>query len=160
MSSAGLVEPRTFGKALILDIFSKGATGIGGLMYQTGHADITDRLDKAARLVTFEGHECWVTLRYSGLLDCELADSPGEVDTVILLRWDTQTAGQYGKAAGWLALRITCEVTVIDWRSRTIVAHKRILGGDPPKEARRTAYGSAPYSAIREYLTPLLEHQP
>jgi hypothetical protein len=87
------------------------------------------------------------------------ASVPGEVRTVLYLKWGEEEVGKY--ANGGLAIRRLCDLTIIDFGDVPApFATKRILGDDPPdhisgNNSSSKIYGRPPYAQIIDYLRSL-----
>jgi hypothetical protein len=86
------------------------------------------------------------------LLPDELrADVPGEVNTVLWLRWGLEVVGQY--RGGGKAYRRYCDVQVIDFAAPPrLLLEKRFRGGEPPGTGTGDSYGDWPYPSIIQFL--------
>jgi hypothetical protein len=86
------------------------------------------------------------------------ANSPEEVQTVVLLDWKENVVNQYeggGNAIQWI-----CGVTVYDKDTKTPIAYGQYAGGDPPSTTSTSAgsndYGSKPTAEIVRFLQGLV----
>ena len=86
--------------------------------------------------------------------DLRAAD-PGEVGTVVWLRWETELVGSYtGGGPAWIW---KCQVTVIDKSQRALLGEREFRGSDPPQTTANSGgdYGSKPVGEVVNYLTKL-----
>jgi hypothetical protein len=85
------------------------------------------------------------------------AATPEEVTTVVQLRYTEQTVGEY--TGGGRALKVTCNVTVVDRASRVVLGTASFTGEDPPQFTRTSAgeddRGALPTQAIIGFLKQL-----
>jgi hypothetical protein len=99
----------------------------------------------------------------ASLSDVHLPQSIGEVGTVVALYWNAELVGQYKN--GTSAWRRTCLVKVVDSRTRTIIAQRDFVGGEPPEKLYRRSYtkdvfGSGCSKEILAYIESLFPTKP
>jgi hypothetical protein len=86
------------------------------------------------------------------------ANSPEEVQTVVLLDWKEQVIGQY--EGGGNAIQYACGVTVYDKDTKTPIAYRDFTGGPPPQTTSTSNgsndYGSKPTAEIASFLQGLV----
>ena len=92
-----------------------------------------------------------------------MAEAPEQVETVVLLNYSKERAGDYnivGESGGVAAFREVCEVVVID-RSIPAVIHRRVFKGPDPLSAtsinQRQAEVTTPVdlNTLRNYIVNL-----
>ena len=85
------------------------------------------------------------------------ASAPEEVGSVVLTSYKTTEVLDYYND-GSSGYRQACDVTVIDHASRTVIAKKKIWGGNPPETSHDIPWdrvGSKPTTSIVDYLKGL-----
>lgn len=89
------------------------------------------------------------------------AATPEEVRSIILMSWSQIEDGHYQDDAGNKigdAFVQTCQVQVVDWESKKIVATAFFLGDASPdeiQESEKNGYGPKPWESITEWLMGL-----
>jgi hypothetical protein len=82
------------------------------------------------------------------------AAKPEEVGTVVLLNWGKEQVGTY--TGGGAAYQQTCQVTVVNHKTKKVIVSQMFLGGEPPQTTKSsTATGSSPGPDIVRFLGQL-----
>ena len=151
------VEPHIVGKVVLIDLFQKTEpNSIPKKMEQRpGYLPWILNME-ATKQINFN-----VFRRLPSRLR---ADTHNNVGTIIWLAWDVDLAGEYsigGYRTGTGSYRITCHMTIVDRKRRTVIGENDFIGGPPPKKKDfnlKPGFGSKPTSRIINYIKSLPMH--
>lgn len=117
-----------------------------------GDGALPDLPGAALKYVVLDAQKREVADLHLDLPESVRAANPAEVGTIVWLVWDEILEGYYTDGApGYV---VTCQVTLIDRESRTMIWRQTFFGSDPPgvKKHSGAARGSNPSGEVVQFL--------
>jgi hypothetical protein len=110
------------------------------------------------KIITVDMKDRDIDFLYFDLPDDLVAKSPGDVGTIVQLRWEKEAKEGYAYGGNKPAYYQVCYVTVIDKESKSVVADARFQGGEPPTsiDSRSSeGVGSKPEKEVIAFISGL-----
>jgi hypothetical protein len=110
---------------------------------------------RVGKMVVIDSGTQEVDWLWFDLPDQMRAANPSQVVTVVLIQWTKTHFGDYDNGAK--AYQHSCDVTVIDQATRTVIGTKHFVGSEPPEtiQSSQSGEGSKPTAEVLTFLKKL-----